>query len=155
MVTNIEAQNMLPPVKYSISDCQIISLGQISDARGNLTFIEGGRQIPFEIRRVYYIYDVHTGSQRAGHAHRRLFQLLIATSGSFGVHLDDGSNKKSYLLNRPYEGLLITPMIWRTIDNFSSGSVCLSLASEHYDESDYFRHYDDFMNELKSCQSPV
>jgi len=129
---------------YTIEDCLLTQLDKISDIRGNLTYIEGKNRIPFDISRVYYIYDVPAGSQRAGHAHQSLFQLLIAVAGSFDVHLDDGLNKRSVTLNRPYEGLLITPMVWRIIDNFSSGAVCLALASAPYDESSYYRDYDQF-----------
>jgi hypothetical protein len=130
---------------YTTGDCLLTQLAKISDVRGNLTYIEGKDRIPFDISRVYYIYDVPAGSQRAGHAHQSLFQLLIAVAGSFDVHLDDGVNKRSVTLNRPYEGLLITPMVWRIIDNFSSGAVCLALASATYDESSYYRDYNQFM----------
>lgn len=130
---------------FSIHDCRIIELNKISDERGNLTFVEGGNHIPFEIKRVYYIYDVHAGSQRAGHAHKTLFQYLIPVSGSFDVHIDDAFEQRTITLNRPYLGLLITPFVWRIIDNFSSGSVCLALASASFEEADYFRHYDDFV----------
>src|ERR1700722_7535078 len=123
------------PELYTIRDCQVITLNKISDVRGNLTYIEQNDGIPFAIRRVYYIYDVPAGSQRAGHAHKNLFQLLIAIAGSFDIHLDDGIAKNTITLNRPYQGLLITPMVWRSIDNFSSGAVCLALASDLYDES--------------------
>jgi dTDP-4-dehydrorhamnose 3,5-epimerase-like enzyme len=125
----------------------MISLPRIADpdGRGNLTFVEGGQQSPFEIRRVYYLYDVPGGATRAGHAHRELQQLLIAMSGSFDVTVDDGNDKQHYHLNRSYQGLYIPPMVWRYIDNFSSGSVCLALASEYYDEADYFRDYDEFL----------
>jgi hypothetical protein len=125
--------------------CKIIDLPKISDPRGNLTFIEGGRQIPFAIQRVYYLYDVPGGSERGGHAHKDLHQLIIAMSGSFDVILDDGENKKRIHLNRSYSGLYVCPMIWRELDNFSSASVCLVLASNRYDETDYYRDYDDFM----------
>ena len=116
----------------SLQHCKIIDLPIIEDRRGNLTFIEGGRHIPFDIQRVYYLYDVPGGSQRGGHAHKGLHQLLIAMSGSFDILLDDGRTKFKYHLNRSYYGLYIPPMIWREIDNFSSGSVCMVLASEHY-----------------------
>jgi dTDP-4-dehydrorhamnose 3,5-epimerase-like enzyme len=131
----------------SIDKCKMISLPCVHDpeGRGNLTFVESGRQAPFEIRRVYYLYDVPGGATRAGHGHRQLEQLLIAMSGSFDVVVDDGAQKRRYHLNRSYHGLLIPAMIWREIDNFSSGSVCMVLASEYYDESDYFRNYTDFL----------
>lgn len=127
-------------------DCSIIDLPRINDRRGNLTFVEGKNHIPFDIKRVYYLYDVPGGAVRAGHGHKALHQLLIAMSGSFDIHLDDGFSKKTIHMNRSYYGLYICPMIWRVIDNFSSGAVCMVLASEYYDEDDYFRNYDDFIN---------
>ncbi len=129
----------------SIEDCKIIELPKFSDPRGNLTFIEGKRHIPFEIRRVYYTYDVPGGADRGGHAHKALHQLMIAMSGSFDVTLDDGRNKKKFHLSRSYHGLYICPMIWRNLDNFSSGSVSMVLASNIYTASDYFRDYDEFI----------
>lgn len=129
----------------SIERCVLVDLPKISDPRGNLTFIEAGRHIPFDIKRVYYLYDVPGGAERGGHAHKALHQLIIAMSGSFDVVLDDGSNKKRIHLNRSYNGLYICPMIWRELDNFSSGSVCMVLASNSYDEDDYFRDYADFI----------
>lgn len=128
----------------SIELCRLIDLPRIPEPRGNLTFIEGGRHVPFDIRRVYYLYDVPGGASRAGHAHKQLQQVLVAMSGSFDVTLDDGAEKKKVHLNRSYFGLYIPSMVWREIDNFSSGAVCLALASEFYDESDYFRNYSDF-----------
>jgi dTDP-4-dehydrorhamnose 3,5-epimerase-like enzyme len=128
----------------TIADCRMIELTKISDPRGSLTFIEGVRHVPFEIRRVYYLYDVPGGATRAGHGHRRLQQLMIAMSGSFDVLLDDGSERRRIHLNRPYYGLYIAPMIWRELENFSSGSVCTVLASDYYDESDYFYNYEEF-----------
>jgi hypothetical protein len=132
----------------SLDQCKIIELPKITDPRGNLTFIEGNNQIPFEIKRVYYLYDVPGGGERGGHAHKQLSQLIIAMSGSFDVILDDGENKKRIHLNRSYQGLYVCPMIWRELDNFSSGSVCLVLASNLYSEDDYFRNKHDFM---KKC----
>jgi dTDP-4-dehydrorhamnose 3,5-epimerase-like enzyme len=129
----------------SINDARIIDFPQITDPRGALTPIEGMKQIPFEIRRVYYLYDVPGGAMRAGHSHKALQQVLIAISGSFDVHVDDGEQKATFHLNRPYFGLYIPKMIWREIDNFSSNAVCLSIASDVYDEQDYYRNYDDFM----------
>ena len=129
----------------SLIECRIIDLPKINDPRGNLTFIEGGRHVPFEIKRVYYLYDVPGGAERGGHAHRALHQLIIAMSGSFDVILKDGTQQQRFHLNRSYSGLLICPMIWREIDNFSSGSVCMVLASNFYDESDYYRNYDEFL----------
>lgn len=133
-------------MKYStINDCRLIDLRKISDPRGNLTVIEEGRDIPFDIRRVYYLYDVPGGESRGAHAHKKLYQLIIAASGSFTVTLDDGSEKRSFNLKRSYYGLLVVPGIWRDLDDFSSGSVLLCLASEHYDEKDYIRDYSEFL----------
>lgn len=128
-----------------LNNCKIIDLPKINDPRGNLTFVEGGQHIPFDIQRVYYLYDVPGGSERGGHAHKGLSQLIIAMSGSFDVVLDDGFEKKRYHLNRSYSGLYVCPMIWRELDNFSSGSVCMVLASNRYDESDYYRNYDEYL----------
>lgn len=122
-----------------------VELPKIEDARGNLTMIESGRHLPFDISRVYYIYDVPSGSVRAGHAHKSLRQLFLALSGSFSLHLEDGRNRDTFLLNRPHRGILVEPGVWRMIDNFSGGAVCLVLASRPYDESDYIRSYDDFL----------
>jgi len=130
-----------------LSDCKLISMPKIQDPRGNLTFIEGGTHVDFDIQRVYYLYDVPGGSSRGGHAHRALRQLIVAMSGSFDVLLDDGQEKKTFHLNRSYEGLYVCPMIWRELDNFSSGSVCMVLASNRYDEADYYRDYDQFLRE--------
>ncbi len=129
----------------SIQNCNIIDLPKIHDPRGNLTFIEGGNHIPFDIQRVYYLYDVPGGAERGGHAHKELHQLIIAMSGSFDVIIDDGKEKQRIHLNRSYNGLYVCPMIWRELDNFSSGSVCMVLASNQYDESDYYRDYAAFM----------
>jgi dTDP-4-dehydrorhamnose 3,5-epimerase-like enzyme len=129
----------------SIDRCELIQLPKIADPRGNLTFIEGDRHVPFDIRRVYYLYDVPGGGERGGHAHKGLHQLIVAMSGSFDVVLDDGKDKKRVHLNRSYQGLYVCPMIWRELDNFSSGSVCMVLASNRYDEDDYYREYGDFM----------
>ena len=129
----------------TLSKCTLIKLPKITDPRGNLTFIEGKQHIPFEIQRVYYLYDVPGGAERGGHAHRALHQLIIAMSGSFDVVLDDGIDKKRIHLNRSYNGLYVCPMIWRELDNFSSGSVCMVLASNLYDESDYYRDYSEYL----------
>jgi|SRR5665213_2544704 len=131
--------------RTSVDLCAIVDLPKISDPRGNLTFIESQHHIPFEIQRVYYLYDVPGGAERGGHAHKELEQLIIAISGSFDVVLDDGENKKRVHLNRSYSGLYVCPMIWRELCNFSSGSVCLVLASNKYDEADYYRDYDEFL----------
>ena len=129
----------------NIDLCKMIDLPKIQDPRGNLTFVEGGNQIPFDIQRVYYLYDVPGGAERGGHAHKDLHQLIIAMSGSFDVVLDDGKNKKRVHMNRSYNGLYVCPMIWRELDNFSSGAVLMVLASNKYDEADYYREYADFM----------
>lgn len=129
----------------SLADCKVIELPKIHEPRGNLTFVESNNQIPFAIERVYYLYDVPGGSERGGHAHKGLHQLIIAMSGSFDVLLDDGKEKIKIHLNRSYQGLYICPMIWREIDNFSSASVCMVLASNKYDEADYYRDYAEFM----------
>lgn len=133
----------------SVDQCRIIELPKISDPRGNLTFVEGGNHIPFDIRRVYYLYDVPGGAARAAHGHRALHQFMVAMSGSFDVLLDDGGAKRRFHLNRSYYGIYIPPMIWRDLDNFSSGSVCMVLASERYDESDYFRDYEKFLEAVR------
>jgi dTDP-4-dehydrorhamnose 3,5-epimerase-like enzyme len=128
----------------NIADCRLINLPKIHDPRGNLTFVEGMNHIPFDIRRVYYLYDVPGGADRGGHAHKALQQLIIAMSGSFDVVLDDGAGKHRFHLNRSHYGLYVCPMMWRELDNFSSGSVCLVLASNLYDEADYYRNYAEF-----------
>ena len=132
-----------------IDNCKLIDLPKIGEPRGNLTFVEGGRHVPFEIKRVYYLYDVPGGAERGGHAHKGLHQLIVAMSGSFDIVLDDGQSKKRFHLARSYYGLYVCPMIWREMDNFSSGAVCLVLASNLYDESDYYRDYDEFKRDLK------
>jgi len=129
----------------SIHECHLIELPKIHNPLGNLTFIENNQHIPFEIQRVYYLYDVPGGATRGGHAHKALQQLIVAMSGSFDIILDDGKDKKRYHLNRSYYGLYICPMIWRELDNFSSGSVCMVLASNFYEESDYYRDYNEFL----------
>ena len=131
--------------KYSVlNDCKIVNFPKVTDYRGNLSFIEENRQIPFKIRRVYYLYDVPSGATRGGHAHKALHQVVIALSGSFDVILDDGYRRRSFFLNRPHYGLYIPPKVWRELENFSSNSVALSLVSQVYDESDYVRDYDAF-----------
>lgn len=132
-----------------IEDCRLINFPRIADPRGNLTFVESDRHIPFSIRRVYYLYDVPGGAERGGHAHKALQQLILAMSGSFDIHIDDGKAKKTIHMNRSYYGLYLCPMIWRTMDNFSSGAVCMVLASEYYDESDYYRDYDQFIKDAR------
>lgn len=133
-----------------VSEAKIIELPKICDPRGNLTVVEEFSQIPFKISRAYWVYDVPGGESRGGHAHKKLKQLLIALGGSFTVTLDDGKDKRTFLLNHPYQGLVIETGIWRTLDDFSSGAVCLVLASELYDEDDYIYDYDDFL-EYKKC----
>ena len=129
-----------------INNCKLVDLPKIADPRGNLTFIENQSQIPFDIQRVYYLYDVPGGAERGGHAHKALSQLIIAISGSFDVVLDDGYEKKRFHLNRSHIGLYVCPMMWRELDNFSSGSVCIVLASNKYDENDYFRLYSEYLS---------
>ena len=132
-----------------LTQCRMIQFPRVTDHRGNLTFVEGGRHVPFDIRRVYYVYDVPGGAARAGHAHRALEQVIVAMSGSFDVTVDDGSHRERYPLNRSYVGLYVPPMVWRELDNFSSGSVCLSMASEFYDEADYYRDYASFLEAVR------
>ena len=132
----------------SITDCRIISLRKITDRRGNITPVEGRRDVPFDIARVYYLYDVPGGSVRGGHAHRQLQQVLVAVMGAFDVILDDGRSRKTVRLDRAYYGLYIPEMIWRELGNFSSGGICLVLASLPYDEADYYRNYDEYRKDL-------
>jgi hypothetical protein len=131
----------------SVYDCTVLELDRHhSDRKGNLTVVEGNNTIPFDVKRTYYLYDVPGGESRGGHAHKALSQLIVAASGSFTVTLDDGSVKRTFLLNRPYQGLYIVPGIWRTLDDFSSGAVCMVLASEGYSEEDYIRDYSEFVD---------
>ena len=130
----------------SINDCKLIQLPKFSDPRGNLSFVEGSIHIPFDIRRIYYLYDVPGGSDRGSHAHKELQQFFIAMSGSFDIVLDDGNCKKRFNLNRSYYGLYVCSRIWRELENFSSGAVCLVLASAHYSEADYCRDYSQFLS---------
>lgn len=127
--------------------CNILQLPKIHDPRGNLTFIEGGSHVPFDIKRVYYLYDVPGGADRGAHAHRKLHQFIVAMSGSFDVVLSDGLREQRFHLNRSYFGLYVCPMMWRYLDNFSSGAVCLVLASAAYDETDYIRSHDAYLAE--------
>lgn len=127
-----------------LDKCKIIELPKITDTRGSLTFIEGDRHVPFDIKRIYYLYDVPGGEVRGGHGHKALWQLIVALSGSFEVTLTDAFETRSFFLNKPFQGLLVAPMLWRELDDFSSGSVCLVCASDFYDEDDYFRDYDAF-----------
>ena len=138
------SENQLPA--FSVHDCEIINLDRHHSARkGDICVVENARTVPFDIKRLYYLYDVPADAVRGGHAHKRLYQLLIAASGSFTVRLDDGKEQRSVSLKRPYQALLIKPGIWREVDDFSSGSVCMVLASELYDESDYIRNYQAFI----------
>ena len=132
-----------------INDCRVITLNRNHHANGNLTAVNNGIDLPFNIERTFYIYDVPGGAERGGHSHYTCNEFIIAISGSFDVTVDDGTNQFTYTLNRPYQGLLVVPGIWRTLQNFSSGSVCLALASHHFDEDDYVREYSDFIK-LKS-----
>lgn len=125
--------------------CRMLELPRVTDPRGNLTYLEGGFHVPFDILRVYYVYDVPGGAERGGHAHRELQQLIIALTGSFDVILDDGRDWRRVRLDRAYRGLYVAPMIWRELRNFSSGSVCLVLASAPFDEDDYLRDYQEFL----------
>ena len=132
--------------KFSVYDCGIITLDRHhSQRKGDISVIENGETIPFDVKRIYYLYDVPGGESRGGHAHKELQQLILAASGSFTVTLDDGKVRRTFNLNRPYQGLLVKPGIWRTLDDFSSGSVCLVLASEKYDAVDYIRDYNEFV----------
>lgn len=139
---------MLAEKTTVLDDCRIVNFPKVTDYRGNLSFIEENNQIPFQIKRVYYLYDVPSGATRGGHAHKALHQVVIALSGSFDVILDDGFRKRSFFLNRPHYGLYIPPKVWRELENFSSNSVALSLVSEVYDESDYIRNYDTFKSSV-------
>jgi hypothetical protein len=137
----------------TIYDCSVIELPRIHSLSGNITPVYGGLHIPFDIARVYYLYDIPGGETRGGHAHRRLQQLIVAASGSFDVLLDDGVNRKVVNLNRPYFGLYLPQLIWRELLNFSSGGICLVLASEFYDESDYYRDYDEFVLDARALRA--
>ena len=132
--------------KYNVYDCSIIELDKHhSDRKGNISVVENGITVPFDVKRVYYLYDVPGGESRGSHAHKELSQLIIAASGSFRVTLDDGNVKRSFTLNRPYQGLYVKPGIWRDLDDFSSGAVCMVLASEVYQPEDYIREYNKFL----------
>lgn len=137
--------------KYSVFDCSIVELDKHhSDRKGNLSVVENGRTLPFDVKRVYYLYDVPGGESRGAHAHRDLEQLIVAASGSFKVTLDDGKSKRSFFLNRPYQGLYVKPGLWRDLEDFSSGAVCMVLASEVYDAADYIRDYQEFLDYRKT-----
>lgn len=136
---------MIDSKKTSIYDCSIIHLPKIENRSGNITPIENNNNVPFSVKRIYYLYDVPGGEARGGHGHKNLQQIIVAASGSFDVLLDDGRTKKVINLNRPYVGLHVVPGLWRELLNFSSGSICLVIASELYDESDYYRDYSEFL----------
>jgi len=133
-------------MKNSVYDCVILPLSKIHNRAGNITIVEGQTNIPFDVKRIYYLYDIPGGEDRGGHAHKALYQLIVAASGSFNVLLDDGQNKKIVTLNRPDYGLMVVPGIWRELIEFSSGAICLVLASHKYDKDDYMRNYDQFVN---------
>lgn len=131
---------------YSVYDCSIIELDKHhSERKGNLSVVENGVTLPYDVKRVYYVYDVPGGESRGSHAHKTLSQLIVAASGSFRVTLDDGKVRRTFFLNRPYQGLLVHPGLWRDLEDFSSGAVCMVLASDVYKEEDYIREYDDFL----------
>jgi len=132
-------------MKNSVYDCVILPLCKIHNRAGNITIVEGQTNIPFDVRRIYYLYDIPGGEARGGHAHKEIYQLIVAASGSFNVLLDDGQNKKIATLNRPDYGLMVVPGIWRELFEFSSGAICLVLASQKYDKDDYIRSYDQFV----------
>lgn len=137
--------------RSSVYDCAVLPLNKIHNLAGNITIIEGETHLPFDVKRIYYLYDIPAGEDRGGHAHKALRQLIVAASGAFDVLLDDGVNKKVVTLNRPDYGLLVVPGIWRELMEFSSGAICLVLASEGYDEEDYIREYDEFL-EMKNAK---
>jgi hypothetical protein len=136
---------MLDEQTHSVDECRLIQLPKIVDQRGNLSFIEGGTHIPFPVSRVYWIYDVPGGQERNGHAYIKLHEFIVAISGSFDVVVDDGKNKKVFQLNRSYYGLYVPNLLWRTLENFSTNSLGMVLASRHYEEGDYLRDYENFM----------
>lgn len=139
--------------KYNVFDCDVIELDQHhSDRKGNLTVVENGKTLPFDVKRIYYLFDVPGGAKRGSHAHKELSQFIIAASGSFRVTLDDGQDKRTFYLNRPYQGLLVRPGMWRDLDDFSSGAVCFVLTSDLYDADDYIRDYEEFLNYRKNLQ---
>lgn len=130
--------------RTTVNDCKIIDIRRFSDNRGYLSVVEGGTEIPFDIRRIYYLYNIPEAA-RGEHAHKKLQQLMIVPTGSVHITMDDGKEKKTFVLDKPWKGLLVAPGLWRTLDNFSGGAVCLILASDHYDSEDYIRIYEDFL----------
>jgi oxalate decarboxylase/phosphoglucose isomerase-like protein (cupin superfamily) len=135
-----------------VQNCRLIELPKICDTRGNLTFIEGSRHVPFDLKRVFYLYDVPTGESRGAHAHKELHQLMICLSGSFDVIVNDGLEEVRFHLNRPWRGLYVPPMIWGAEANFDPGSVCIVLASDYYQESDYYRDYSDYLQAVAAAR---
>jgi oxalate decarboxylase/phosphoglucose isomerase-like protein (cupin superfamily) len=133
----------------TIEHCQLIEIDQIGDRRGHISVVENNKEVPFEVKRIYYLYDVPSGEERGGHAHKDLEQLIIAVSGSFDVIVGDGETEKTFSLSRPNKGLYFTSGLWRKINNFSSGAICLVLASHEYDEKDYIRNYNEFLSYKK------
>lgn len=129
---------------------KIIELPKITDPRGNLTVAEANKNVPFDIKRTYWVYDVPGGECRGGHAHKQCLEFIVAVSGSFHVTLDNGKEKQTYLLNHPWQGLLVDTGVWRTLDDFSSGAVCMVLASEKFEEEDYIREYDDYLKYMEN-----
>lgn len=148
MINRVEKNTVIP--ESMSAAIELVDLTRLADPRGNLTFIEGQRHVPFDIRRVYYLYDVPAGEERGGHAHHELQQLIIAAAGSFDVLLDDGRERCVLTCNRPFQGILVKSLIWRELNNFSSGAVCLVLASMVYEESDYIRDYQEFLSIAKT-----
>ncbi|GAB7543291.1 sugar 3,4-ketoisomerase [Cupriavidus ulmosensis] len=136
----------------SVENCKLIELPKIADQRGNLTFIEADRHVPFGIERIYYLYDIPEGAERGAHAHKALHQLIVAIAGSFDVVLNDGTQRRRFSLDSPDKGLYVCPMMWRELDNFSGGAVCMVLASAKYDEDDYFRDYEEFLCAAKGSK---
>lgn len=130
----------------NVYNCHVLELGKVHNRAGNITIVESDQNIPFQVKRIYYLYDIPGGESRGGHAHKELYQLIVAASGSFEVLLDDGQNKKIVRLNQPNYGLLVVPGIWRELFEFSSGAICMVLASQKYNESDYIREYTTFHN---------
>lgn len=137
---------------HTLLDCKVVSLQKVSDRRGNLTVVQSGLDVPFHVKRVFYIYDIPGGESRGGHAHKTLYQFVVCMMGSFEVVIDDGVTKDIVRLNRSYTGLLIPSQIWAAEQNFSSGGICLVAASEFYNESDYIRTYEDFLRYRKSLE---
>ena len=135
-------------VKNSVFECNLLHLNQIGDRNGHITAVNNNREIPFAVKRIFYLYDIPGGEERGAHAHKELRQLIIAASGSFDVVLNDGNVKRTFTLNRPYQGLLVVPGIWRELNNFSSGSVCLVVASDVFQEEDYIRDFQEFKDSI-------